>query len=110
MRLMTLIALALLPAAWPAGAQDRLRPATELPALAQTAPGLDQDNCIALAAKMDASEAGKRKATAKEKTGFDECVVRFNCSKVRASDAPLSAYTTSESWMRYMIQMCGSQK
>lgn len=80
------------------------------PTAAQPAPGLDEAGCLALAAKMDEGEAGKRKVTTKERTAYDDCVVHYNCYKVSASSAPPGTYDTSVTRMRYMIQMCGGSE
>lgn len=110
MRYLSLAFAALFVAALAAAKWEHRTPIANLVQAAQTAPEPDRDACLALAAKMDAGEAGKRKVTKQEQHSYDDCVVRYNCYKVKASEAPPGTYDTSVSRMRYMIKMCENQK
>lgn len=78
------------------------------PACAQTAPDLDEDGCIALAAKMDTAAKAKQKPTEKEQSDSGECVSWFNCEKARNADdaTAQAAAATNESLMRFVLKTC----
>ena len=106
MRTLPLAAFALLLAA-PAHAGELLQPVTGIE-LAQTAPDLDEDGCIALATKMDTAAKAKQKPTDQERSDYGECVSWFNCEKAQqADDATLeAAAATNESLIRFVLKTC----